>query len=739
MFAGITLLTILVDDALDDPRANMLAGESRALRRNLKLCSSDVLAALEVGLRIAGPALPESVPVAAARSIASIARVHPGVAPEAVSMLRRCVVGRCDRVTAEMLAVLADLFSQGSAPLGQDVCQEALGHAAGLLEAVAMGEAAKGNDEPVCMYRVRLMAYAEAVTRRVIGLGAAIDALQRLFNGLMGTTLRWAKDSPDQFPAALDAWIAIFETLDDCEIEMSHQLLQTVLTALSQLCVERCLFASNAKVLRGLDEDDEDGDIPVHNTGAGQGDGFHVKTVQTILAWDDAAELVDKLGNDAASVTTAMMALAAHGGGPEGATIGGYTDGDGLGAISRAQYVAKCVETLIVLAQACPDRVGRAAVEFAGKIISQVGVSPAYNNENGDLVSATEEYIRDVITATNIAYSVAPLLPADAPAARALLEAIVSQMQSTLQRPTSARPAAMFALLRTAASLARVLTIIPAEPVDPRKRALAEALSAVAVSVLQQESSSRVATAATFVLLMLDKICGAVLYATEPPFAVAFAAHNRHNRPVCALGATGIVHWTLAERSRQPARPVRARRWSEDEKKQRTEKFSEGCFLIFKEFVEACRELKASVTAARLVEIARGAALLRTVVTCVIEQADQVKEVVWAGIGRDVSTYCLEALVELKRHCSSAERGSLELRSEGERKCLFAAMSCLVGAVGCILRGCRLQARREQPSLERKQSTCLWKSCKGWGQRDLRGCYCSCCSTSWYREVGLTK
>lgn len=690
MFAGITLLTVLVDDALDDPRANMLAGESKALRQNLKMCSSDVLAALEVGLRIKGPSLPESVPVAAARSVASIARVHPAVAPTASAMLRRCVIGRCDAVTVEMLSVLADMFADSSAPLNRDVCAEALGHVAGLMESVAMGEAATGEEELVCLYRLRVVAYAEAVTRRVVGLGATIDVLERLFNGLMGTSLRWAKDCPDQFPAALDAWIGIFETFDDCEVDVRSPLLQKVLSALSQLCVQRCMFTSNASVLRELDEDESDSFVETNTEVAHA--SFQPETVKSILAWDDVAE---KLGSDSANVSTTLMELASHSGEPEGATTAGYADGDGLGAITRNVYVSKCIDTLVTLAQASEEHVGQAAVQFAGKILSQVGVSAAYNSANAD---GKKEYLSDLITATNIAYSVAQLLPPSSPATRALLEAVVAQLQGALQNPASTRPDAMFALLRTAAFLTRSLLKKPDEAMDPKSRSLAEALSGTAVSVLQLKSPIRVSTAAAFLLLLLNKTCGTSLFPAEPPFGVTFAAHNHHSRPVCALGATVIVEWTLGLNDAAQTGATRARPWSEEEKAQRTKQFTQGCFLIFKDFVEACRELKTGVKASQLVEIARGAALLRTVVTRVMEEHGHMKDVVWTGIGRDVSSYCLEALVELKKHCS-AEGGNLQSRGEDERKCLFAVMSCLVGAVGCILRGCRRQARTERPML----------------------------------------
>ncbi len=670
LFAGTSLLTVLVDDALDK-KIGLRAGEAAALTSNLREVASDVLAALEIGMRIKGPRLPEAVPLAAARSIASLVRVHPNAASDAAALLRRCVAIRADRVSAEMMTVLADLYTESNVRLTQNDCSDAMVHAAGLLEAVAMGEGLTGNDEATGLFRMRLMAYVESVARRVIALGVPISALERLFNALMGTCLRWAEHFPDQLPAALDAWITIFEAIDDWDADVSGNLMPTVVQALSQLCVTRCMFSTNAKVLDGLcedDDDEEDDDTDANEAKRAASDAnVSEATLNTMLAWDRTAELVDKLAIDASSISTALMALAVRGETPDG--IGG--DGDGLGAVSRKKYIAKCVETLVTTAMFNVERVGLAAMELTVQTLTRQ-----------PLATADEKYAQDVITATNISYSVCQLVPKDSAPTRAVVEAVVAQLRNAMQGKAS--PEALFALLRIAASLAPVLEMKPNEQPDVFKKSNAEALSAVAIAVLEHESSPKVASAATFLVLALLKHCGLVLFGTSLPYGPAFAMHNRHLRPVGALMATAIVQWTLLNHG------PRNIKWDDAEKHARTEKFRQACLVVFSDFVRTCQELKTNgVNGVRLVEVARGAALLRTVVGGLLESAPQGKEMLWVGAAREISNNCVEAMLALKK-C---------LRNDATRRCTLAAMGCLVGAIRSVLSVCTRQVKREAPQL----------------------------------------
>lgn len=103
IYAGMALLTILVDDALDVSRADVRAADRLALNRRIASIADAVVAALEVGLRIGGPGLLPDVPAAAVRTVGSIMRVAPASAPAAMRLLRRRTDGRqcCDVVDAE--------------------------------------------------------------------------------------------------------------------------------------------------------------------------------------------------------------------------------------------------------------------------------------------------------------------------------------------------------------------------------------------------------------------------------------------------------------------------------------------------------------------------------------------------------------------------------------------------------------------------------------------------------------
>ena len=670
LFAGTSLLTVLIDDALDK-KMGLRAGEAAALTSNIREVASDILAALEIGMRIKGPRLPEAVPLAAARSIASLVRVHPNAASDAAALLRRCVAVRADRVSAEMITVLADLYTESNVRLTQNDCSEAMLHSAGLLEAIAMGEGVTGNDEASSLFRIRLMAYVESVARRVIALGVPISALERLFNALMGTCMRWAEHFPDHLPSALDAWITIFEAIDDWETDVSGDLMQSVVQALSKLCVTSCMFSTNAKVLERLgDDDDDDNDDDFHTNEAKRAAveaNITEATLKTIFAWDRTAELVDKMAIDASSISTALMALAVRGEMPE--EIGG--DGDGLGAASRKKYIAKCVETLVTTAMFNMERVGLAAMELTVQTLTRQ-----------PLVTADEKYAQDVVTSANISYSICQLVPKDSPPTRAVVEAVVAQLGNSMQGKAS--PDAVFALLRLAASLTVVLEMQPNGQPDSFKKNSAEAFSAVAIAILERESSPKVASAATFLVLALLKHCGPVLFGTSLPYAPAFAAHNRHLRPVAALMSTAVVQWTLVNHG------PRNVRWNDNEKNARTEKFHQACLVVFGDFVRTCQELKTNgINGSRLVELARGAALLRTIVGGLLESPPQGKEMLWIGAVRDISNNCVEAMLALK-NC---------LGDGAVRRCTLAAMGCLVGAIRSVLSVCGRHVKREVPQL----------------------------------------
>jgi len=137
-------------------------------------------------------------------------------------------------------------------------------------------------------------------------------------------------------------------------------------------------------------------------------------------------------------------------------------------------------------------------------------------------------------------------------------------------------------------------------------------------------------------------------------------------------------------------------KWSDEEKKTRTEKFSKACHLIFGDFVFATQELKTGITKQRLAEIARGAALLQSVIGRLLEQPPQGKEMTLQGGCREISKSCIEALVTLKQQLSDNKSVA---GNEGVRKCVLSAMGCLVSGIRSVFNICQRQIRREAPSL----------------------------------------
>jgi len=677
MFAGTLLLTVLVDDALD-PRSGMLTKELNALTANIRMVIQDVLSALEIGLRIKGPGLPDSVPIAAARSITNVVKIHPIIASDAAKLLRRCVSQHADKVSAEMMGVLADLYSESNVRLNQQDCSDALLHASSLLEAVAMDEGAKGLDEHSSLFRIRLMTYAEAVSRRVIGLGVPISALERLFNGLMGTCLRWTEQFPDSFSYALDAWISIFEVIEDCEADTSGNLMDSVLKALSQLCVQRCFFATNSQVLQNLpdneDEADEDDiEAVLISRKAASDPAVTENTLKSILGWDQTKGLVEILCTSTSIVNKAQIEVAIRGEQTDG---NGEADFDTFGPVSRAQYVAKCVETLVTTAHFSVETVGLAAIELAVGTLKQQSIAA------GD-----EKYVQDVITSANIAYSLTRLLPPDSPPTRAVVDAVITQLQSVVGGKAPSR--ALFSLLRIAASLTRVLEMKPNEPVDEFRKTRAEALSNIAIGFLGRDCAPVVSSIASILFLGLVQSCGDVLFAAGLPYSSGFSEHNRHIRPVPALMSSCIVECTLVKHGHRNVK------WSDEEKKNRTEKFSKACHLIFGDFVRASQELKAGITGPRLADISRGATLLQIVIGRLLEQPPQSKEIAWEGGCREISKSCIEALVSLKQQLGGKSVAS----NEGVRKCVLSTMGCLVSGIRSVFNICQRQIRREAPSL----------------------------------------
>lgn len=676
IFAGMLLITVVVDDALDSSRPDMRSEERVTLQRNVRQIADGIVAALEIGMRISGPGLPRSVPVGAARAIGSLVRVERAVAAEALGVLQRCVnVNRmCDEVGAETLGVLAELFGESKVPLPRD-WEGTLAHAASLLEAVAMGETARGDAEEVCLYRVRLVAYSEAIAHRVIGMQsdpARIDfaPLERLLNGIMGVTVRWASESPDQFPAALDAWINMFDTLDVEDGFVVTPLVRRVFGAVSQLCVEKCMLTTNGMVLQKLESEDEDED------GSGATDVVNSKPKSSagiVLDWDDAAELMAEVGSNPGSLGSMLfmsqdMEIEAAGG-----------EDDGFSSCTRSSYIDKCVEALYAVVAVDPGVVGGAALEFACKVL-RTNPPPQ-----------PRPALLDVMTATRIAFSITPLcLGAGIQQTSVLLEVVTEQLRGGAHKNTKLG----VMLFRTAASLARELARSPSE----RTQAIGMSLLDVATNALNSpETDDQIATAAALLLLVLDSQCRVLFFANRPPLEARLLAETRY-RSVAALGVAGMTRWALVpERDTATTLPAK---WTAEQWQARQSTFRGMCEVVFRRFAQACSRGKAALDLDIVRELVRGAALLRTMFMSVYGAPSHAKDAMWGAVGVQMSQFCLSALSSLKYHVTMANSASQ--MDEDMQRAVFAAMGCLVGTVGCILRVSQRHVTTDVPSLARQ-------------------------------------
>lgn len=674
ILAGIALVTGLIDAAVDATRKDLPSADRATLLQQLKGIADGIVAALEIGMRISGPHFPKSVAVSAVRAVGSLVRVEPACAAESVTVLKRCVQGRSDRMGAEILGVLAELYGEGKVKMPVE-WEPTLAHASGLLEAVAMGETALGDDEDVCLYRTRLVGYGEAVSRRVIALGAPVDVLQRLLNGLMGISLRWADDCPDQFVVALDAWLGILEALEDAEVE-SNELLERVYGAVSDLCVKRCMRFTNGKVL-GLLEEPVDNDF----SWSKQNGHHNMWRTRTIFRWDEEAAVMAEVASDPVTMSTVLFASTDE----TGEDTDGGDQGDILSACSRTAYIRKCVETMVACASMSPERVGGAVSEFICNALRMKGQAFVIAEE------VMKADVEDLCTAAQIAYCVIPLFPAKSPQLQLLFQITPELMKSAIEK-REAKLAVL--LLRTTASLTQTLAIASPDFVQR----IGSSLIPVTRRVLSSANCpDRLACAAVLLLLSLDRFCRRVLFQSEPPIDASMIAETSY-RTVSALGLAAMTRWALVpERDPNTSLPIK---WTNEEWARRQSGFQQLCSNVFKEFQNAILALETTNPNNwnTMLAIARGAGLLKTMVLSMRSVHGKATDAFWIAAGKQTTHDCMNALVGLRAQVSNAQSGL----DADARRISCGVMGCLVGAIESVLRICSRQISAEAPDLAGK-------------------------------------
>lgn len=674
ILAGIGLVTGLVDAAVDGTRKDLPSADRAILLRQLKNIADGIVAALEIGMRISGPHFPRSVAVSAVRAVGSLVRVEPSCAAESVAVLKRCVQGRSDLIGAEILGVLAEIYGEAKVKMPAD-WQSTIAHASGLLEAVAMGEAGLGDDEDVCLYRVRLIGYGEAVARRIIALGERVDALQRLFNGLMGISLRWAEDYPDQFVAALDAWLSILECLEDAEVE-SNELLVRVYGAVSDLCVKRSMHFSNGKVLGLLDEPDE------NQQGWSKRNGRHDSwRIQTIFRWDEDAPVMAEVASDPVTMSSVLFASSDQTG-----DVDTVDQGDSLSACSRATYVRKCVETMVACASMNSETVGVGVSEFVRNILQM----KAQHFSQAKEVMKTD--VEDLCTASLIAYCIVPLLPPNSSHLQQLFQVMPELMKSAVER-REAKLAAL--LLRTAASLAKILANASPEFVQRVGSSLVPFGRKVLSSA---DCPEPVTVAAVLLLLSLDRFGRKVLFQREPPIEASMIVDTSHYA-VAAIGIACMTRWALVpERDPKTSLPIK---WTAEEWEMRKSGFQQLCAGVFIGLHKAVMGLGTTTDVNNwdiMLAVARGAGLLKTMVLSLQSIHGKSTDAFWTGVGSRTTQECMQALIGLRTHVSNAHSG---MDADSRRVCC-GVMGCIVGALESTLRVCARQVSAEAPDLAGK-------------------------------------
>lgn len=632
IFAGLTILTTFVDEVATHTRPDLLAVHKAAVQKLLRLRSRDVLACLEVGARVAGPGLPKSVSVASVRAISALVQIEPSLAPDTIALLARCIDARFDEQGAEILGVLADM-------LGGKLLVEwpfLIGLLAGVLESVAMGQTIGA------LFAARLVAATEALVRRVIRRRDA--SLERLLNALMGVTTRWAVHAPAWLPPVLDTWITVLECFEDDNFDGA--LLNTVCTAISKLCLERCMVSTNGDVLKRLDGTTED-------------------VGEVTFGWDEGAEMMAEIAVDP-SALSAMLFVERDG--IDDANGGDYFDHDDGFQTSRCAYVNKCVEVLI-------------AVCAVNKIIAISVGHIAYRKLQSESAALTNEgangaNMEDFLTALNISYGVAGIAWQESTRARTLLEMFCTMLRKSAWRSWCTLGVT---LLRATAEVVRFLPGKDGAGEIGREivRMMTEIMNA-------KDCPGRIASAAALVVISFDKWCGKELFSNGPPIDANTICHTTHCS-VAELGIGSLVRWAIVPVRNERNLPVR---WSDAEWQARSACLQSLCGIVFADFVRCCKLDKTKMDATALSHVERGSGLIRTMMRAMFGVQGHAGDALWTGVAKDMTSHIVSALRTIGDLASAEDEGNSKRRLTG---IMGALINCMSGLLNTCRRQCKSQ------------------------------------------------
>lgn len=672
IFAGMLLLTTFVDDALDKSRTDMRARDLSLLPVRLASISDGVVAALEIGIRISGPGLPQQVPVAAARAVGSVTKLAPKVAPEAVAILRRCLGGRCDAIGVECLVVLHDLYGESKIPL-PGPWQELLAHVTSVLDPLAVGECGIGDSDEEAAYRKHALGYAEAVIGKCVAHQCDGPPLERALNGLMGCTLRWAKQAPASLPGALEAWLSILERLEEAEAPLGA-LIETAYGAVARLCTERCMFATNGDVLHELDDDDDDDDVGKNTNGAAYGPRGDAES-EDVLS-DGFVDLLAELGSSPDALSSTMLFTAAQ---ARESAQGGGREGESDDMVDRQRYRMACVDAAADIARLWPNSLCLQVVQCAHRVLSS---RAAWDG------AMSQEGAADLATAAAIAASAGPHLGGLAGPMSMLLETTAGLLTRV---DTGKHSRVVYRLLRAACALAPALAREDWEQADAISQSLIHTARSIVSAELNGTSVPKdVQVAASALALTVYNVGRPGALRREAPIAPD-VLRATPRLAVAALGIVGHTRWCLATPQRASARGARAAGPTPAEWAERAAALRDGVGAAFRAFLKLDLSDARNVTEATLVQLARDAVLLRSVVSCVFDESNAAKECAWRSVVRDSCVYAQTALEALAKVPIEQLGASSEHVARSVQRC----MSVLLGSIGASLRVFRRQFAEE--------------------------------------------
>lgn len=650
MLAGHAVLTTLLDDA-QSTRRDLRAVDRTRLRSLIASHTTHFLPALEIALRAAGPSFPAHLAPAAARAVASLARLDRTAASEGATVLSRCVQDRRDPVAAALLTAVVDIASSATAidpnPLVDSV--------AAALEALALGAAADTSFPPA------LLAAVDALTARLVRLPPPNAPLERLLNGLMGLSVRWAEHNPVWLPRALDTWIAVLEYIDDADDLRDSHFMQRVYPAVSQLCVSRALMATNPSVLNRLPTRKRD-TVIVSNS-----PDTPIPRPAPAPEWDAGAELAAEVARQPHGPSTAALFFEKRAMGVDVVRDGGEngTTEDGPGAeaedddedeeeeeedneswdlVSRDAFVSKCIETVVIIAQMSAP-VANDAAQLVVSTISSHGPTVVA----GGMTGAVEDGAQDLTAVASLAFGLTGVLAADSPPGRAVLESTVD----LIGRGAWRRVRLGVTLLRAAAALTGVLGAAMEVPDGTQyiKRVGTILVNTSREILSDIRTGTQLQSAAAVTLCSLDDSVRDTLSGGNAPLDVD--AISRASRPAACIGAARLARWAVVPRR---TRGVRSR-WSDEEWARR----NAGLRSLMERLVPGIPAPGAQGEG--LGELARICGILRTMAAALRDEGPRPASALWEAVGvRLISSGLLSddgitAIVALARSAQGRVRG----------------------------------------------------------------------------------